>query len=111
MTPGHDQRFKALLKAFFPELLRCFFPQYAAGLDFSQIEWLDKEVLVDPPQGDVYVLDLVARVRRLPKPGSTEDPGFETFVLIHVETESRDAVELLRRRMYQYYEGLRRTYN
>jgi hypothetical protein len=59
----HDQRFKQLLQEFFPEFLNLFFPQQAARLDFSRVEWLDKELFPDAGQSDVYVLDLVARLR------------------------------------------------
>jgi hypothetical protein len=104
----HDQRFKTLLREFFPEFLNLFFPEQAARLDLTNLEWLDKEVFPDPPQGDVLVLDLVARVRRLP---TSEDAGGETVALVHVEVESRDAVAAFRRRMFQYYEALRRRYD
>jgi hypothetical protein len=103
----HDQRFKELLKAFFPEFLRLYFPERAARFDFSQVEWLDKEVFVDPPQGDVREMDLVAR---LPLLAVHAGAPAAALALIHVEIESRDAVETLRRRMFEYYEALRRRY-
>ena len=103
----HDQRFKQLLQEFFPDFLTLFFPVQAARLDFSKIEWLDKELFPDPSQGDVYVLDLVARLRRRALGARTPE---EWITLVHVEVESRDAVATFRRRMYQYYESLRRKY-
>jgi hypothetical protein len=102
----HDQRFKTLLKEFFREFLDLFFREHAAGLDLSRVEWLDKEMLPDPPQGDVAVLDLVAKVARQVEDGSAEP----TLALIHTEVESRDSVLPFRKRMFDYYHYLRRTY-
>jgi hypothetical protein len=106
----HDQRFKQLLQEFFPEFLALFFPRQPARLDFRHIEWLDKELFPDPSQGDVYVLDLVARLRPLVESGQTSGTAEELVTLVYVEVESRDAVATFRRRMYQYYESLRRKY-
>ena len=50
-TPDHDQRLKVLLKEFFEQFLRCFFPVWAARFDFSTLSWLDKEIFPDPPRG------------------------------------------------------------
>jgi hypothetical protein len=104
----HDQRFQQLLKEFFPDLLLLFFPKQAARLDFREIEWLDKEIFPDASAGDVYYLDLVARLHRRTEGGSAALE--ELLTLVHVEVESRDAVATFRRRMYQYYEALRREY-
>ncbi len=52
----HDQRFKALLQAFFPDFMTLFFPEQASLFDFSTTEWLDKEQLLAPqPPGDCAV--------------------------------------------------------
>jgi hypothetical protein len=100
----HDQRFKVLLKEFFAEFLLLFFPQWAARFDLDHIEWLDKEFFTDPPQGEALVVDLVAKLRlRAAEAG-------EVLALIHVEIESRDSVEALRRRMFEYYHPLRRDH-
>jgi len=37
----HDQRFKALIREFFPDFLRLFFADYARRFDFSNVDWLD----------------------------------------------------------------------
>ena len=58
----HDQRFKLLIQEFFGDFLDLFFHQWAERLDTSQVEWLDKEVFLDPPQGEKGVLDLVAKL-------------------------------------------------
>ena len=58
----HDQRFKVLLKAFFAEFFRTFFPEWADRFDFCALNWLDQEVFTDPPRGERRSLDLVARL-------------------------------------------------
>ena len=107
----HDQRFKSLLREFFPDFLRLFFADWAGRFDFSEVRWLDKEVFADPPQGERRVLDLVAELKlRQPVPGQREGEEDRWLALVHVEIESRDAVELLRSRMHDYYEQLRRRH-
>src|SRR5207253_2703325 len=103
----HDQRFKQLLKEFFPEFLALFFPDHAARLDFGSLQWLDKELFADPPEGQVLLLDLVARLR-LRTHGGEETPA---VALVHLEVESREAVRAFRRRMYDYYQTLRRKHD
>src|SRR5262249_37916609 len=58
----HDQGFKLLLQEFLAEFFALFFPEWADRFDFTKVEWLDKEVFVDPPQGSHQFLDLVARL-------------------------------------------------
>ncbi len=100
----HDQRFKTLLREFFGQFFELFFPDWSRRLDFSHVEWLDKEVFPDPPAGLRRSLDLVAK---LPVKESQPDGGQEVvpewLALVHVEVESADTVAPLRRRMYQYY--------
>src|SRR5713101_3453276 len=101
----HDQRFKHLLREFFREFMELFFPAQAARLDFTAVEWLDKELFTDPPQGEKKVLDLVAKVPAKP-PG---DVG-EQIILIHVEVESEDCTTSLDERFPEYFWHLRRKY-
>jgi hypothetical protein len=106
--PDHDQRLKVLLKELFEQFFRCFFPDWAARFDFSDLTWLDKEVFLAPPQGEKRHLDLVARLRLhtdapLPQPGLTD-----LLVLVHIEVESRESVQPFRPRMFEYYVQLRR---
>ena len=49
--PDHDQRLKVLLKEFFEAFFLCFFPAWAAQFEFIDIDWLDKELFLAPPQG------------------------------------------------------------
>ncbi|MCI0455423.1 MAG: hypothetical protein L0Z62_00415 [Gemmataceae bacterium] len=102
----HDQRFKALLQEYLPDFLHLFFPEQAADLDFEGLEWLQQEILTDPPAGDVYLLDLVARVHSR-QPG---DPSTLAAALVLLEVESREAVTETRAWLYHYYEALRRRH-
>ena len=107
-SPDHDQRLKVLLKAFFEQFFLCFFPVWAARFDFREVTWLDKEIFLAPPQGDKRLLDLVARVRIRPD-APPPAPGMTEFLaLVHIEVESRDSVQPLRPRMFEYYVQLRR---
>jgi hypothetical protein len=99
----HDQRFKALLREFLGDFLELFFPERAAGLDLKHVEWLDKEFFINPPQGDVLLLDLVARL-------PVRAAGQAALALLHIEVESREAVTAIRRRMFDYYSVLRRDH-
>jgi hypothetical protein len=101
----HDQRFKSLLQEFLPDFLRLFFPEQAAGLDFSGLEWLQQEMLTDPPAGGVYLIDLIARVRRR---GDGSEAALATLVLL--EIEARDAATETRAWLFHYYEALRRQH-
>jgi hypothetical protein len=107
-APDHDQRLKVLLKEFFEQFFLCFFPAWAERFDFASVDWLDKEVFLDPPRGEKRQLDLVARVRLRqgvppPRPGVTE-----LVALVHVEVETRQSAAALRPRMFDYYVQLRR---
>jgi hypothetical protein len=104
----HDQRFKSLIKEFFAEFLELFFADWARRLDCSQVEWLDKELFPEPPDGDRSVLDLVAKVRaREPIPGYVADAEQAYLALVHIEIESPDKVAAFRPRMFEYYTALR----
>lgn len=110
--PDHDQRFKTLLVEFFREFLYLFFPTWAARFDLSAVDWLEKEVFPDPPQGERRALDLVGRVRLLPGvPPPFAGGADEGFVLIHLEVESQDRIAGFRRRFFDYYCDLRRKYD
>jgi hypothetical protein len=108
--PDHDQRLKVLLKELFAQFVGCFFPAWAARFDFSQIDWLDKQLFLAPPQGESRELDLVARLRLLPGAPPVRE-GFQDLVaLLHVELESRESAQALRPRMFEYYVQLRRDF-
>ena len=107
----HDQRFKGLLRAFFAEFLRLFFPDWAAHLEPDRAEFQDQETFLDPPQGERRLLDLVARV---PTKAAVADPSGRAedawYVLVHVEVESSDRVAPFRPRMFTYYQALRQRH-
>lgn len=107
----HDQRFKTLIQEFFAEFLLLFFAVWAERLDCSKVEWLDKEVFPDPPQGDRSVLDLVAKLpARQAIPGYPPDDNQTWLALVHIEIESPDKATVLRPRMYEYYTALRKRH-
>src|SRR5438270_8289398 len=100
--PDHDQRLKVLLKEFFEAFFLCFFPVWAPRFEFLDIDWLDKELFLAPPQGQKRQLDLVARLRL--RPGAPPPrPGVADLVaLVHVEVESRASAAALQPRMFEY---------
>jgi hypothetical protein len=104
----HDQRLKVLLKEFFEQFFRCFFPAWADRFDFADLTWLDKEVFLAPPQGEKRHLDLVARLHIRPGVPPPQADLAELLSLVHVEIESRESVQPLRPRMFEYYVQLRR---
>ena len=110
----HDQRFKAMFKAFLAEFFETFLPAWADRFDFARVDWLEQEVFTDPPRGERRSLDLVARLPLRPgvPPPATADaePAAPWLTLIHVEVEFRDSVAPLRPRMHSYYEQLRRRH-
>jgi hypothetical protein len=107
-SQDHDQRLKMLLKEFFEQFFKCFFPEWAERFDFTEITWLDKEVFLAPPQGEKRELDLVARLRIRPGVAPPQPGLTELVALVHVEVESRDSVQQFRPRMFEYYTQLRR---
>jgi len=60
----YDAFFKDLLKAFFAEFLRLFYPDKALRLDLAGTAFLDKETFTDVGKGIRRELDLVAKVAR-----------------------------------------------
>ena len=107
----HDQRFKQLLREFFAEFLRLFFPEVADRLDLSAVEWLDQELFLDPPQGAKRRLDLVAKVpARDPIAAARAGEPAYRLALLHVEAETDATVPEMRERMLEYYWYLRRKH-
>lgn len=90
-SPDHDQRLKVLLKEFFEQFFRCFFPVWAERFDFTDVTWLDKEVFLAPPQGEKRQLDLVARLRIRPAAPPPQADRTDLLALVHIEVELRRA--------------------
>jgi hypothetical protein len=87
----HDQRFKILIQTFFQEFLLLFFRKWAERLDGTAVEWLDKEVFPDPPEGGRRVLDLVGKLpTRQQIPGQRPGEGAQWLALVHIEIEAPD---------------------
>ena len=91
---GHDQRFKEFLQAFLRDFLQLFFPDVERRLDFGNVEFLDKEVFTDFPEGSSRRADVVAKL-------ATHD-GKPELVLIHVEVQASHNKEFPAR-MFEYY--------
>lgn len=107
----HDQRFKEMLREFFPAFLALFFPAYARRFDFSQVEWWDKELLPNPPDGTRHILDLVGKLRASePVTPSAGPDSAEWLALVHVEIESADSTTDVESRLPGYYRHLREKY-
>lgn len=107
----HDQRFKNLIQTFFEDFLLLFFKDWAERLDASAVEWLDKEVFPDPPEGERRILDLVGKLpTRQEVPGQRPGEANQWLALVHIEIESPDKVTPLRPRMFEAYVQLRRQH-
>ena len=107
-APDHDQRLKVLLKEFFEGFFVCFFPVWAERFEFLEIDWLDKELFLAPPQGEKRQLDLVARLKLRPGVPPPRADASDLVALVHVEVESRASTVAFRPRMFEYYIQLRR---
>ena len=106
--PDHDQRLKVLIKEFFRAFFVGFFPEWAARFEFDEVDWLDKELFLAPPQGERRQLDLVARLKLRPDAPPPRAGVSDLVALIHLEVESRDSAVAFRPRMFEYYIQLRR---
>ncbi len=93
-TIKHDRLFKELIKAFFVEFLKLFFPSLLAEIDTRLLEFLDKEIFTELTSGDEYRADIVAKTRF--------KNGQETFLLIHVENQAQYET-LFEKRMFRYF--------
>jgi hypothetical protein len=107
----HDQRFKTIIREFFADFLRLFFADWAERLDLSSVEWLDKELLPDPPDGSRHQLDLVARLRTREQVADAHPEEPERWLaLVHIEIEAADRTTALKPRLPHYYVHLRHRY-
>ncbi|MEM8929796.1 MAG: hypothetical protein AAGE94_01405 [Acidobacteriota bacterium] len=96
--PRHDQLFKDLFRAFFPDLIHLVAPEVAERLILGSRRFVDKELFSDQPEGDRAELDLLAEV-------PVRD-GPSEWILVHVEIEGEHRHEMARR-MWRYYRLLR----
>jgi hypothetical protein len=100
----HDQRFKTLIREFFADFLRLFFAVWAERFDLNRVEWLDKEVLPNPPEGSRHLLDLVAKLHAKQPVGEKNE---NLLALVHIEIEAPDRTTELKPRLPSYYVHLR----
>ena len=111
LNMDHDQRFKILIQLFFLEFLQLFFKEWANRLDAEEVEWLDKEVFLDPPDGPRRTLDLVGKLpTKKGVPGQRPGDPEMWMALVHIEIESPDSVASLRPQMFEAYSQLRRQH-
>ena len=88
--------------------MQLFLPTWAEQFDFTSTQWLDKEILPDPPEGERHVLDLVAKLRTAENLTSrTTATAEEWLAMVHVEIESEDRTTRLKPRLPRYYHHLR----
>ena len=95
---SHDRFFKEFFRRFLPAFLRLFFPKMADRIDFSTLHFLDKEFVINLPEQEARVGDIVAQVKTF--------SGNPQALVIHVEVEKRDK-KTLASRLSEYY-GLSR---
>ncbi len=97
MSPGdpvnHDQLFKELLRLFFGDFVDAFLPEAAQYLDKKSVQFLDKEILGLPQQGERHVVDLVAKC---------QFQGTPACFLVHIENQAQKQAEFAGR-MFQYF--------
>jgi uncharacterized protein DUF4351 len=90
----HDQRFKELLRNFFPDFLRLAVPEAARRLDLAHLKFNDKEFFTNRPEGNRRELDLLAEARVRGRNRGT--------LLVHVEIE-RQARHQSAVRLHRYF--------
>src|SRR5271166_1812560 len=94
---SHDQLFKDVLRAFFPQFLQLFFPTIAADIDLKAITFRESEIFTDIPEGERRTADMVAEVHT--------QIG-DALVLVHTEPQGRRRPNL-GYRLWEYNVGLR----
>ncbi|MBX3016113.1 MAG: DUF4351 domain-containing protein [Caldilineaceae bacterium] len=97
----HDRLFKEFLWRFLPQFMQLFFPEQAARLNFQTARFIDKALVINFPEQELRITDIVAEVQSWQ--GETET------LLIHLEVEGRDK-RTLPQRMSEYYVLLRVSY-
>lgn len=106
----HDILFKQLIQSDFPSFIRLFFPTVFRQVDFSVLEWLDKEHFTDLPGGAQRTSDLVAKVQTRAPDGKAAPVS----LLFLTELEARQGQQVdgmrLDERMFQYYVILSQRY-
>jgi hypothetical protein len=81
------------LRQFFGDFVDAFLPGAAQYLDKKSVQFLDKEILDLPQQGERHEVDLVAKCRFRGEP---------SFFLVHIENQAQKQAEFAGR-MFQYF--------
>jgi len=91
-----DALWKGIVEDFFEELMTFFYPKHIHLLDFTQIEFLDKEFsqLFPESEANDNVADKLVKVKR--------KSGGELWQLIHIEVQGY-ADKTFSERMFRYY--------
>ena len=97
-TLSHDRFFKEFFRRFLPAFLHLFFPEATKQIDFATLRFPDKEFLINLPEQEARIGDIVAEARTV-----SGDP--QAF-MIHVEVEKRDK-KTLPYRLFEYYSLIR----
>ncbi len=97
----HDLVFKTVFRHFFADLVELVEPDFAARVDLTNVEFLEKETFSDFPEGTRQEADLVARLR------SRDGEGRIVLVQTEVESRFRSAMD---ERGFYYYLYLRAKY-
>jgi predicted transposase/invertase (TIGR01784 family) len=90
---AHDQTFKDILQAFFPDFLALFLPAIASAIDPADITFLHAETFTDVPAGLRRTPDVVAQVHAM--------HGLPELVLVHTEVQTEDEPDFAYR-MWEY---------
>lgn len=93
-----DRLFKEFLRRFLADFLKVFFPTEAARLNFATLSFLDKELVINLPDQELRITDVVAEVQTW--------EGEPETIIVHVEVEGRNK-RTLPQRMSEYYALLR----
>jgi predicted transposase YdaD len=90
----HDQLFKKLLKAYFAEFIELFFPRLHRKIDWTSLQFIDKEIFSGRPKSARRSVDLLVKVKFLNKE--------EAFFLIHLEHQAQPQAKF-GKRMFEYF--------
>ena len=93
---NHDLLFKKLLTTFFQEFMEAFFPEADRLIDYSYLEFLTQELIVDITTGEKKYIDILVKTRLR---------GEDGFVLVHVEPQAQKRKGFARR-MFRYFSHL-----
>ncbi|MFD2134003.1 Rpn family recombination-promoting nuclease/putative transposase [Pseudogracilibacillus auburnensis] len=97
---NHDMLFKQLIRYFFTDFLKAFFPDMYEQIDLESIHFLPEEVYTNVVRRDIRKLDIVVEVKQ---------KNTDALIIIHVEPQSSVQYQF-NKRMFQYYSLLYNEY-